>query len=135
MLRTDLVDLVNSGAMWAFLGAGVSANAGLPPWRELVERILDSTGSDVKARLLADTRYLKAFKGRTYEVCLSRIGAFTGRAEPIRLVQENLVVQPGRDAFLLRLLADWPFAGYITTNYDLLMEDELRRSKQSAGWP
>ncbi len=37
MLRTELIELVNHGQAWAFIGAGISADAGAPSWRRLLD--------------------------------------------------------------------------------------------------
>ena len=39
MLRTDVLDVINSGQAWGFVGAGVSADAGLPSWSALLESV------------------------------------------------------------------------------------------------
>ena len=39
MLRTELIDLINGGDAWAFIGSGVSADAGGPTWDQLLEAV------------------------------------------------------------------------------------------------
>jgi hypothetical protein len=41
MLRTDLIDLINCGGVWAFVGSGLSSRAGLPSWPTLTETAAD----------------------------------------------------------------------------------------------
>jgi hypothetical protein len=51
-----------------------------------------------------------------------------------QLVRKHLSVAP-KPPILTKLLADWPFAGYITSNYDDLLPRALRSiSDRAAGW-
>ena len=132
MLRTDLIDLVNGGDMWAFVGSGVSADAGCPSWGGLVEGALKSLDEKARQEIIKDERYKKAFSLRRFAQCFSRIEAFVARESLEKAVFSQIlpVKSPGK---ILRCLADWPLAGYITTNYDRLLEIALRE-KGERGW-
>ena len=115
MLRTDLIDLVNGGDVWAFVGSGVSIDAGCPSWGGLVEGVLRSLEEKPRQEIINDERYKKAFSSRRFVQCFSRIEAFVGRGVLGKTVVSKIasVNSPGK---ILRILADWPLAGYITTN-------------------
>ena len=132
MLRTDLIDLINRGNMWAFVGSGASVEAGCPSWGVLAESIVTSLDENVREGVLKDDRYSKAFSKKRFAKCFSRIEALIGKEALVKGVaaQVESVKSPGR---ILRVLADWPFAGYITTNYDGLLEIALRETGEY-GW-
>lgn len=132
MLRTDVIDLVNARDVWGFMGSGGSIDAGCPNWGELVERTLSCLDEKARQDILRDERYKKALSHRRFAQCFSRIEAFAGREALEKAVgaQIDAVKVPGR---ISRLLADWPFVGYITTNYDRLLEIALQE-KGERGW-
>ncbi len=122
MLHTQLLNIINSGDAWAFVGSGPSNDAGLPTWRSLVESALDTPGSE---ELAADPAFVSAMKSSNYPRCFSLLEARVGRAtleECVKNALKNSDLEPGP---LHSLLADLPFAGYITTNYDLMLEKAL----------
>jgi hypothetical protein len=131
MLRTDLIDLINDGRMWAFVGSGVSTDAGCPSWGGLVESSLRTFDEEARQKILNDERYKKAFSQRRFAQCFSRIEATVGRdsLEKGVVSQLNSVKSPGK---ILRTLADWPLAGYITTNYDQLLQKGLQEKGEHA---
>lgn len=130
MLRTDLIELINRSNMWAFVGSGASVEAGCPSWGGLAESIV--TSMDDGQEILKDDKYLKAFSKKRFATCFSKIENLTGRETLVKQVAAQIesVKSPGR---ILRLLADWPFAGYVTTNYDGLLEVALRETGEY-GW-
>ena len=130
MLRTDLIDLINSGEMWAFVGSGASIDSGGPSWSELVQGTIECLDESKKQEI--NRRYQAAFSKEDYAKCFSIIEKSTGRELLENLVADQLksVKSPGK---ITNYLADWPFAGYITTNYDELIKNALQRI-QEHGW-
>ena len=59
MFRTDVVDIINSGDAWLFVGSGVSKDAGLPSWEELVTRTVSSFHLDLSDAITEDSRFIK----------------------------------------------------------------------------
>jgi SIR2-like domain len=133
MLRTDLVDLLNKGNVWAFVGAGASVDAGAPTWAQLVDRVLGSLSQAMRTEIAADSRFAAAYKSRNFPRCFSRIQQAIGRASLEDAVQTEIRKHknPGD---LMRQLANWPFAGYVTTNYDTLIRRALRAVGGAGGW-
>src|SRR4030042_3895799 len=98
MLRTDLIELINRGNMWAFVGSGASVDAGCPSWGVLAERLVTSLDEDVRQELLKDDRYTKAFSKKRFAKCFSRIENLIGREALVKGVaaQIETVKSPGR---------------------------------------
>lgn len=132
MLRTDLIDLVNRGGVWAFVGSGVSIDAGGPSWKELIQESVARIDRVNREKILNDPRFQEALSKNRFAPCFSRIEAIASRQVLEEVVSARLdrLRTPGR---IIRLLADWPFAGYITTNYDGLLESALHDSG-GPGW-
>jgi len=130
MIRSDLIELINSGQCWAFIGSGPSTSAGAPTWKNLVTELLESLADTDKDFIINLKKFNRAFEQRAYNRCLSVIQDRTGRNFVEDYVRKKLggLSDPGD---IQHLLADWPFAGYITTNYDILIEKALRKSGQT----
>ena len=77
MLRTDLIETLNQGRMWAFVGSGASAAAGCPTWRQLVDGVVTQLPNGRAVR--ADDRFADAYAVKAFEKCLSRAVALGGR--------------------------------------------------------
>lgn len=132
MLRTDLIEVINRGDTWAFVGSGVSIDAGGPSWAQLVENVVAQLEPGARQQVLGDERFRQASTKKQFPKCFSRIetiigrqvleGAITARLETVRV--------PGK---ISHLIADWPFAGYITTNHDGLCRTALRNVGEK-GW-
>lgn len=133
MLRTDLIDLVNKGQVWAFVGAGASVDAGAPTWAQLIDRVLESLPKEKSQEIAEDSIFKAARKHNNLPRCFSRIQHAIGRAALERSVAAEIERHrtPGD---LLRDLANWPFAGYVTTNYDTLIRRALQTTGHAGGW-
>jgi hypothetical protein len=132
MLQRDLLDIINEGQAWAFVGAGASMEAGVPGWNKLLEDVVEELAPDVREMVLEDGRFRKHRDSNDLPKAFSRIAHFAGRDALEEIVRSRTgeVRTPGR---VQREIADWPFRGYLTTNYDGLIEAALRRVGQT-GW-
>jgi SIR2-like domain len=130
MLRSDLVDVVNSGRAWAFVASGVSEDAAYPSWSGLVARLVGET--ELRDAILLDKRYQTSLRERDYIQCLSRIEAIAGRAYINDQCKQIFRSYP-ISAPIAQRLSDWPFAGYVTSNYDPLLEWCLEQTNEP-GW-
>jgi hypothetical protein len=115
--------------MWAFIGAGACAGA-LPSWSQLVDSVTGSLAEPERGKVLSDRQYQAALVGGNYSRCLSRVEALAGRTELERLVAAQLRSRNGVSTPIVDMLADWPFAGYVTTNYDPSIENALSKLGQ-----
>lgn len=132
MLRTDFVELVNSRDMWAFLGSGASIDAGGPSWRSLIEQSMISLDPILKKNIEADAIFSSALNSKRFPKCFSRIEHYCGRDMLEDIVKNvmNKINSPGK---MVQLLSSWPFKGYITTNYDSLVEKAMSNLDE-LGW-
>ena len=133
MIDTGLLDLVNSGDAWVFIGSGVSLDAGLPSWARLVTLTLDRlTPADRKA-VKKDIRFQKGQVSNDFPRCFQRMKQITTPEQVVDAVRQIILENTDTPGDLTRLLADWPAAGYLTTNYDDLIESALKTHKP-LGW-
>lgn len=132
MLRTDLIEIINRGHVWAFVGSGASIDAGYPSWRRLVEKTVNRLEPKVRETILTDDRYTRGLQNELFPQCFSRIESHAGRDALVDGVKAELdpSVKVGN---IIPRLAEWPFAGYITTNYDGLIQSSLRNLEEK-GW-
>ncbi|HEV2709892.1 MAG TPA: SIR2 family protein [Edaphobacter sp.] len=132
MLDTEVIDLLNSRALWGFIGSGTSIDAGVPDWQSLVLSILRSINRDARERVAKDPAFVSAIKVSHYPRALSRIVVEAGRSATIQALAHSLnsSYTPGP---LTQAVARWPFKSYITTNYDNLLEVSLAAAGND-GW-
>ena len=119
MLSKDLIHLLNSRQAIAFLGAGLSADAGLPTWPQLfklVEEDIRTAGFSTAAAIKeSEARRLPHAFG-----ALRKAGGEMFTPSFARHLQKTTV--PGK---YHHTVADWPFRYYVTPNYDSLLESAL----------
>ena len=133
MIDTELLDLINSGNAWVLVGGGVSVDAGLPSWSSLVMQTLNRLTSDDQEMVTKDDRFRKGQERNDFAQSFQRIQDVVGQAEVVDVVKQIILEKTGEPGDLTKLLADWPAAGYLTTNYDDLLESALGIQKP-VGW-
>ncbi|MDE2490649.1 MAG: SIR2 family protein [Elusimicrobia bacterium] len=109
--------------MVALVGSGASADSGLPDWNGLCEKVMAFSIAKRSDRASEYQRLLNAHEfGELMEVFASDMG----REELLKVVAHEL--RPtGQESEVHRFLASFPFAFYITTNYDDLLMAALRK--------
>lgn len=127
VLNRDLVELLNSGEAWAFVGAGASIAAGLPGWSQLIVTAVARLSED-DPEISALPTYKAAMRDKAYPRAFSVIVDRVGR-EPLVTAIGGILGPYTDPGPIYRRLAAWPVRGYITTNYDPL----LIRALPSAG--
>src|SRR3954464_8838697 len=119
-IPASLVRHLNEGRCVLFVGAGLSAQAKLPSWGKLLGDLVQQVGADEPEE--DSTAELKKLleAGRFLDVadeCKERLGA--GYAEFLsRALQVGAGPVPEAHPWVMQL----PFAAWITTNYDKLLE-------------
>ncbi|MGK5173497.1 SIR2 family NAD-dependent protein deacylase [Geodermatophilus sp. CPCC 205761] len=111
-LAEDLGERARRGQLAAFVGAGVSAAAGLPTWEQLLDELAERSGLD--GALRAGLTRLPA------QDAAALLARELGREQLEAFVKERF--GPGRYALAHALLADLPVQELVTTNYDPLVE-------------
>jgi hypothetical protein len=131
MFRAEVTRVVNTGRAWAFVGSGPSIGAGGPSWSDLLRLCLAAAGWDVRERVERSRRYQSALKGADYPICFSVLESEWSRPALEDCVKQSLAAVSTPTPLVQRLV-DWPFAGYITTNYDDLLFRTI--SSVEGGW-
>ncbi len=120
MLDERLVRYINEGRCFALVGAGPSIEKGYPDWYELAQKTYEIVSA--KGLVTNPGDYEKFLKERRYpELFRLAERELGGRGKLIEVIES--ILHPASDyrGRLYELLAKWPFACYLTTNYD----DEL----------
>lgn len=128
MLDQRLVRAINQGRCFALVGSGPSCEIGYPSWRELAEKtsrevLRRSSSADAESyeTYLKQKKYPELFRQAERD--------FGQRSELVEFLKTLLPSDARTGGFLYRTLANWPFACYLTTNYD----DELARHLRKLG--
>jgi energy-coupling factor transporter ATP-binding protein EcfA2 len=114
----SLVEACVEGDCLLFAGAGLSAQAGLPTWEELVGQVIELHADEDPD----DWRTLAERVGSIPNQIAEIVGA---RVPQEQLVDDVLDVQQRsarREVSIFRDLSRIPFTGAVTTNYDDLLE-------------
>jgi hypothetical protein len=111
-LAEDLGERARRGQLAAFVGAGVSAAAGLPTWEQLLDELAECSGLTGELR-----EGLARLPAQDAAALLARE---LGRERLESFVQERF--GPARYALAHALIADLPVQEFVTTNYDPLVE-------------
>lgn len=128
MIDPRLVERINSERCFALVGSGPSSELRYPSWKELANLLL----SDV-----AETN--PDYDRRSYEAHLEKCeypelfsqaeDDLGGRRQLVDRIRLHLRPQPtGGRSRLYDLLVRWPFACYLTTNWDNELHDRLARA-------
>lgn len=123
MFDKRLIRAINGGRCFVLVGAGPSCEVGYPSWQRLAEltyeeltnmgRVSDSNSYE---KFLAEKKYPELFRQAERDL---------GDRSALVSMIKSLLIPPGRhQGILYELISKWPFACYITTNYD----DEIAAS-------
>jgi hypothetical protein len=111
-VAAELGERARRGPLAVFVGAGVSAAAGLPTWEALVDELAEQSGLDGELR-----EGLAKLPPQDSAALLARE---LGREQLESFVTERF--GPGEYALAHALIADLPVQELVTTNYDPLVE-------------
>ena len=119
----ELTRLINKGRCWVVVGAGASCDLGVPSWECLAKQVLAHIESSVATYDVAT--YSKYLEARKYPEMFSLAEEDLGGIDNLlEVVREKLVSQKPRGD-IYGFLAGWPFACYLTTNFDDHLKDHL----------
>ena len=117
MVDKELIRKINNGRCFALVGSGPSCEMGYPSWRKLAEqthRELTKKGcisdSESYKKYLAEEKYPELF-----QLAECDLG---DRDALLDLLKSLLIPAVKKHSTLYRLISEWPFACYLTTNYD-----------------
>jgi NAD-dependent SIR2 family protein deacetylase len=132
MLRKELIDLINKNNVWAFIGSGISIDAGLPSWEKLLTSIYDSLTPENQDNIKSNTYFHKYLGNKQFPKCFSLIEKEIGRKSLEKKIRAAFSIKKNNQE-LYKTISDFPFKGYITTNYDNIIEEILSKQNQH-GW-
>jgi len=132
MLHTELLRLINSKDAWALIGSGPSVEAGCPSWDQLLADVRSKLTSWQLSELESNPLFEHAHNAKDLPAAFAVIEALIGRKALEGSVRDSLRAARNSPGNMHDLLADLPFAGYLTTNYDGLLERALNRI--DPGW-
>lgn len=123
----EIVKRINDGQCVAFVGSGPSCEMGVPSWEELARRVFDEVKRECpKAELKTYADYInkknfaELFSAATHDLP-------QGYPQLISLMKEWIVPRD-QEGKIYKLLAKWPFAFYLTTNYDNLLYEATQKT-------
>ena len=129
MLDKHLIRKINKGRCFILVGSGLSCEVGYPSWHKLAEltyKELTKMGciSDSKSyeKYLAKKEYPELF--RQAERDLGDRNALINLLKPLLNPTEK------KQGVLYELISKWPFACYLTTNYDDEIATYLAKSNE-----
>jgi len=127
MFDKRLIRMINNGRCFILVGSGPSCELGYPSWQKLAELtytelkrigcVLDAKSYE---KYLADKKYPEFF--RQAECDLGERNAL------IKIIKSLLIPRAGSQGVLYELITKWPFACYLTTNYDDEIASYLAKS-------
>jgi len=113
-----LAALIHKGKMGAFVGAGISRGVGYPNWEELVTRMRAEVADDPQVADTPTTDKLLGAELYRERMGAGRFAAFLQREfDPVR---KRALLGTNR---ALKALVTLPFAYYVTTNFDVCVEE------------
>jgi len=128
MIDQRLVRAINRGRCFALVGSGPSCELGYPSWKKLAEETykkVSAANNDADdasyEKLLREGKYPELF--RQAEIDLG------SRDELVNVLRTSMSPSEQGQGFLYKTIANWPFACYLTTNYD----DELANHLNQLG--
>lgn len=130
MFEHDLIRKINSGRCFALIGAGPSMAAGYASWESLAKAVRDHV---LSTNPEADIDTYRDFLGKSdYPAVLRQAEIDLGSREALlTAVSAALGPHEGQTSTAIyEHLAKWPFACYLTTNFDDEIEAALRRIGQ-----
>lgn len=126
MFDPDLIHKINTGRCFALIGSGPSTEVGYPSWERLTKEVWAAV---IQAKPTADQKSFDQFLARKdYPAAL--------RQAEVELGSRSALVAAVQKAFhpvaqtvphpIYGYLVKWPFACYLTTNYDNEIEKHLK---------
>lgn len=124
VIDIDLIRAINSGHSFVFVGSGPSIAMGLPTWENLALeaiKLLDQGIIDEKRdnldRYLKQKKYPEIFSIVEQEIGIETLVDWLGK----------ILISKGKKGIVYEYLASWPFACYLTTNFDNALKEHLDR--------
>ena len=118
---TDVVLFLSSGKTLAWIGAGPSAEKGLPTWRELAAAVLEECRKQQKYNF---SRIEALYQQGKYQQQFDEVALLYG-TNFLHEICGPMVADPGGHGEIYTQLAKLDFLSYFTTNYDDVLARHL----------
>ena len=117
MLDKHLIRKINNGRCFVFVGSGPSCEVGYPSWHKLAELTYEKL---TEMGCVSDTKsYDKYIEEKKYPELFRQAERDLGdRNALVNLLKPLLTPAEKQQSVLYELISKWPFACYLTTNYD-----------------
>jgi hypothetical protein len=130
MFDKRLIHMINRGRCFILIGSGPSCELGYPSW----EKLSELTYEEIKriGRVSDINSYEKYLKRQQYPELFSLVERDLGgdRTALVNLIKSLLKPSVKNHSVLYELISKWPFACYLTTNYDDEIETHLSKLKE-----
>ncbi len=128
MFDRRVVRNINLGRCFVLVGSGASVEMGYPSWPALVHGVMKAVRES--GRLQDEASYDKYIKDKRFPELLTQAERDLGsRAQLVAGIRGLLVARPGASDQVYTTLVNWPFACYLTTNWDDEIDAHLRKSR------
>lgn len=130
ILDKDLVRCINTGRAFLLVGSGPSSAAGVQSWRLLAEEaqalaLNSPNGEDVRVEIEL------ALRERQYPTVFELAARVVGLDQLCGRLSGSLTANVSDVGPVYPLLAEWPIATYLTTNFDDLLRKALMAAKEA----
>jgi hypothetical protein len=127
VMDSFIVDYLRSGDAWLLVGTGPSNAMGYPSWEELARSALDLLREENPGPHMKSGE--KALSQRDYPQIFECVGKHLGMP---RLLQHlRGILKARNDPKIYDIMAKWPVAVYMTTNWDDEIQGALSRVGES----
>lgn len=117
MFDKQLIKAINSGRCFALVGSGPSCEAGYPSWKELAEQTYEVLVA--KGFVSDNESYERYIKHKQYPELFRQAERDIGDRQGLVDLINTLLNQTNKGrSTIYELICRWPFACYLTTNFD-----------------
>jgi hypothetical protein len=128
MFDPNLISKLNRGTCFALIGSGPSTEMGYTTWRELAVATYEALSN--AGKVTDKDSYIKYLSEKKYAELFRQAERDLGNRETlVQLVRSLFGVKTPRQPAIYNILAGWPVACYLTTNYDDEISAALERLK------
>jgi hypothetical protein len=127
MFDKRLIRMINNGRCFVLVGSGPSCEMGYPSWEKLAKLTYEKLQ---QMSCVSDTNsYEKYLRNQQYPELFSQAERDLGNDHIalINLIKQILKPSNKSNSFLYEIICKWPFACYLTTNFDNEIETHLTK--------
>ena len=123
-IPTKLITDLRNGHVMAWVGAGLSIGAGYPSWTDLVNAIANKVDSTIWAA--SELHEWSHKNANISPEWVAEVLCSANKREYYEAIKDEFNIIRNNESIPHALLALLPFRGYITTNFDTLIENNIK---------